>query len=307
MSASAMTLLRQGAMCCLAVLVGTAVLVVLGGAGPGSLPLAAEGPLPEPPPAAIDPERVVELYRRLEDPDEAARDRAYRTLLRMGPGLREHHFWATSRAKLTSPQAFQLYRAIQKKHGVQSVRHNGLEFRPVGDTDWRVAPGECRELKLGLEIRNVSGRPIRVPTPGAVRMYLRETDRKCFGFAGGIQPSYRMGQSPSEGVVIDKGQSLRLEEFGGWLWRRIGDAKVTLVPKDRYPATSYEFALNPLAPGSYYLNFSVQSTDPWSLLDDLRPRLLLLSPPFDNPPPKPNNPPFWTGEVWTVPVAVEIR
>lgn len=310
-SAGPRRLVRYFSLGCLAVLVGTAVLVGPSGVGPWSLPLAAEGPLPEPPPVPVDPERVVELYRRLEDPDEAARDRAYRTLLRMGPRLREHHFWAKSRAKLTSPQAlrqaFQLYRAIQKKYGIPPTRRNGLEFLPFGDFDWRVPPGECRELKLGLEIRNVSGRPIRVPTPGAVQMYLSETDRKCFGFTGVIRASDRSGLRRTEGVVIDKGQSLRLEEFGGWLWRRVGESAATFESKDRYPPTSYPFAFKPLAPGSYYLNFAIQSTDPRLLLDDVRPHLLLLSPPFADPPPTPLDPPFWTGEVWTVPVAVEIR
>lgn len=193
------------------------------------------------------------------------------------------------------------------KHGVRSVRHNGLEFLPFGDFDWRVPPGKCRELRLCLEIRNVSERPIRVPTPGAVRMYLNEAKRKTFGFAGTIQPSYRMGRSQSQGEVIDKGQSLRLDEFGGWLWRRVGESKVTLVPKDSYPASSYEFAFNPLAPGSYHLHFAIQSTDSRQLLDSLRPHLLLLSPPFADPPQQPLDPPFWTGDVHTEVVAVEIR
>lgn len=106
MIASAKTLHEQGAMGCLAVLVSCAVLVGPGGAGPGRLPLAAKGPSPGPklvPP--VDPESLVPLYRRLEDPDEAVRDRAFRTLLRMGAGLPEHHFRAKARAKLTSPQA----------------------------------------------------------------------------------------------------------------------------------------------------------------------------------------------------------
>src|SRR5438128_4190865 len=80
---------------------------------------------------------ITALIQELRNSDKSARQRAYEQLLEIGPAvpaeLSKHSLGNDPDAVRW---AMRLITEIQAKHGIQSVRMNGLEFQTVTDLIW---------------------------------------------------------------------------------------------------------------------------------------------------------------------------
>jgi hypothetical protein len=240
---------------------------------------------------------IAQLARDLEHTERARREEAYNRLLEIGPSvLWQLRFAAQNGNPEWRRLFFQLIGAIQDKHGIQSVRDNGLEFLPFADPVWCVPPpGGQTPIKLGVTITNVGEKAVRFCLFGTIQPHLNGPDGQSIKAGGGMEGlSLKNEWSPP----LAKGQSQMGSNFRVKLCRSDNGKELWLALEDDFGKF---YCFGGLKPGRYYLRFEcgykcddneMGSQGGWILKPREAPR---------------DGIPTWYGQTSTPFVAVEIR
>jgi hypothetical protein len=244
-------------------------------------PRSGAEPAPIAKPKPIDIEEIEELITRLGHADRAIRGHAYEILLGVGHPVLERYPFAKLDTKPNAvPLAFKLYRAIQKKHGIATVRYHGLEFTPAGPVDWRFpkAQGQTK-LETGVQIVNKTDEQVRFPDY-YVQVHFKRADFTDVSKGGGWEGCIEFVQP---GILIDAGKKGVTSGVAGELVREDEAGCCTFRVK---PNLNSWFFYKGLKPGGYFVRYDFSNNH--NPFIDIKP-------------------PFWAGRVDTGWVAIEIE
>jgi hypothetical protein len=253
---------------------------------------------------AVSRKEVEQLLLDLESSERVKRERAFDRLVQVEPPVRVEELeslWQHENVDVRRV-TLRLIAALQEKHGVNSVRVNGLEFLPCVDLVWRMSSaGDEKPIKLDLKITNVGKKTVRYFDFGMPGFRLWDADGEClryFSGADGFSPNVNCYSLP-----LKKGESRTTSRLlkESTLRRSIDGKKLDLVVRD---GTGMFHSFSDLKPGRYYLSFECSCR---------------LAPKVENTPlvwdgliriggdPPKDGVPLWQGQADTPIVAVEIQ
>lgn len=208
-----------------------------------------------PRPRELSENEIVKLVADLGVEDARTRSAALGRLLEQGPPALWHcRAHAQPKNWTWRKTVFELTHALQKRHGVQPITHNGLEFRPVVDLVWRIpAPGEHRDIQMAVKVTSKREKPLYFYAQDAVIPSLVGPDGEFVeGEAG------RDHLNPINfWHRLNKGDTHVVSGFNVKLRRTADGKKMWLTGEEE---SGFCFKYTGIQPGIYYLWFACHST-----------------------------------------------